>query len=109
MKFVEGCGGSMEIRFKLNPKNEKDKVIMDVLSGEYSPSETIKNILYKMGTNGEKGQRMSYERQSDCVNVSTEVKTKPIYGNEGNRTDASSDNGKCRSKEDEDIAYYFNN
>lgn len=47
----------MEIRFKLNPKNEKDKVIIDVLSGEYSPAETIKNIMYKMATNGGEGQR----------------------------------------------------
>lgn len=49
----------MEIRFKLNPKNEKDKVILDVLSGEYSPSETIKNILYKMGLEGVERQRTS--------------------------------------------------
>ena len=42
----------MEIRFKLNEKNEKDKVIIDILNGEYSPSETIKAILYKMGTSG---------------------------------------------------------
>lgn len=39
----------MEIRFNSNPKNEKDKVIIDVLSGEYSASETVKNILNKIG------------------------------------------------------------
>lgn len=37
MKYAGGCGDSMEIRFKLNPKNEKDQVIIKVLSGEYSP------------------------------------------------------------------------
>lgn len=49
----------MEIRFKLNPKNEKDKVIIDVLCGEYFPTETIKNILYKMETNGVESQPRS--------------------------------------------------
>lgn len=97
----------MEIRFKLNPKNEKDKVIIDVLSGEYSPSETIKNILYKMGTNGAERKPMSFEGQRDYVNVSTGMKTNPIDGNEGNRTYAVSDNDKCQPMEDEDIAYYF--
>ena len=99
----------MEIRFKLNPKNEKDKVIIDVLSGEYSPSETIKNILYKMGTNGVVGQQMSIEGQSDYVNVSNGVKINLIDGNEGNRTDGSFDGDKCQSMEDKGIAYFFNN
>lgn len=58
-KSVERCGDSMEIRFKLNPKNEKDKVIIDVLCGEYFPTETIKNILYKMETNGVESQPRS--------------------------------------------------
>lgn len=37
----------MEIRFKLNPKNEKDKAIIELLGGEYSPTQTIKSLLYK--------------------------------------------------------------
>lgn len=40
----------MLIRFTLNPKNEKDKLIIDMLNKEYNPNESIKNILYKVFT-----------------------------------------------------------
>lgn len=49
----------MEIRSKLNPNNEKDRIIIDVLQGEYSPSDTIRNILYKIGRRGIIGSEMS--------------------------------------------------
>ena len=42
----------MEIRIKLNPDNEKDKLIIEMLKGEYiTPSQFIKNILYKIAFN----------------------------------------------------------
>lgn len=42
----------MEIRIKLNPDNEKDKVIIDMLKGEYiTPAQFIKNMLYKIASN----------------------------------------------------------
>lgn len=99
----------MEIRFKLNPKNEKDKVIIDVLSGEYSPSEAIKNMLYKMGTNGVEGQQMSLGGQADVVNVSTETDGNPKFDDIRSEMDKASDGNKCQGIEDEDIAVYFCN
>ena len=42
----------MEIRIKLNPDNEKDKLIIEMLKGEYiTPSQFIKNVLYKIASN----------------------------------------------------------
>lgn len=42
----------MEIRIKLNPDNEKDKLIIEMLKGEYiTPSQFIKNMLYKIAFN----------------------------------------------------------
>lgn len=38
----------MEIRFRLNSKNDKDKRIINFLSAEYSPTDTIKSLLYKL-------------------------------------------------------------
>lgn len=102
----------MEIRFKLNPKNEKDQVIIKVLQGEYSPSETIKNILYKMGTNGVEGQQVSCVGENNSVNISTGRETCPICDNEGNWENETSDDdkGKSTDKEivnDNDIICYF--
>lgn len=96
---------AMEIRFKLNPKNDKDKVIIDVLSREYSPTETIKNILYKMGTNGAESQPMSLGGVSDDGKVTVAGDINPIADNKGIRTDKPSDADKCQVMED--IAYYF--
>ena len=104
----------MEIRFKLNPKNEKDKVIINVLSGEYSPSETIKNILYKMGTNGVDGQRVSCVGDNNSVNISTGREECPICDNEGNGENETSDDAKWKATDkeivtDNDIICYFCN
>lgn len=40
----------MEIRFKLNENNEKDKMIISLLNQEYSAADTIKSLLYKIAT-----------------------------------------------------------
>lgn len=104
----------MEIRFKLNPKNEKDKVIIDVLSGEYSPSETIKNILYKMGMDGIEGHRMLIGEHSDYVNICTEGDANPTDGNDGNGENKTSNDAKWKATDkkivnDNDIICYFCN
>lgn len=97
----------MEIRFKLNPKNEKDQVIINVLSGEYSPSETIKNILYKMGTNGADGQRVLFWGLCDDVKGSVAGDINPMNDDEWNRMDESSGDNRCQEEWDEDIASFF--
>lgn len=39
----------MEIRFKLNEDNEKDKIIIEMLENQYlTPTQVIKSILYSM-------------------------------------------------------------
>lgn len=39
----------MEIRFKLNEDNEKDKLIIDMLENQYlPPTQVIKSILYSI-------------------------------------------------------------
>lgn len=60
--FVKGCGNkNMEIRFKLNVNNEKDKKIIDMLENEYNPNMMIKSILYKMTTDNNLKERMLSE------------------------------------------------
>ena len=51
----------MEIRFKLNVNNEKDKKIIDMLENEYNPNMMIKSILYKMTTDNNLKERMLSE------------------------------------------------
>ena len=65
----------MEIRFKLNPKNEKDKRIIELLGGEYSPAETIKSLLYKMAIGGLQGISLSFGGYVNNVNVSNQIQS----------------------------------
>jgi hypothetical protein len=65
----------MEIRFKLNPANEKDKYIIDMLCGEYNPSDFIKSILYKMATGGVQGVSVSFGGYVNNVNVSNQIQS----------------------------------
>lgn len=99
----------MEIRFKLNPKNEKDKVIMDVLAGEYSPTDTIKNILYKIGTGGYGGIIVSFGGSVTNVNINSNRQYTPLESTIGNEkeeelTRISDDNSKAL---DEEMASFF--
>ncbi|WP_288325869.1 hypothetical protein [uncultured Clostridium sp.] len=99
----------MEIRFKLNPKNEKDKVIMDVLAGEYSPTDTIKNILYKIGTGGYGGIIVSFGGSVTNVNINSNRQYTPLESTIGNEkeeelTPISDDNSKAL---DEEMASFF--
>lgn len=48
----------MEIRFKLNSKKEKDKVIIELLSREYDRNEFLKSLLYKVAIEGYIGNSM---------------------------------------------------
>lgn len=43
---------SMRIYITLNYKKEKDKIILDYLNTTYSHSETIKNILFQIASEG---------------------------------------------------------
>ena len=99
----------MEIRFKLNPKNEKDKVIMDVLAGEYSPTDTIKNILYKIGTGGYGGITVAFGGSVNNVSINSNkqyVPTESKISNEKEEdlTSISDDNSKAL---DEEMASFF--
>ena len=99
----------MEIRFKLNPKNEKDKVIMDVLAGEYSPTDTIKNILYKIGTGGYGGITVAFGGSVTNVNINSNKQYTPLEstisnGKEEELTPISDDNSKAL---DEEMASFF--
>ena len=99
----------MEIRFKLNPKNEKDKVIMDVLAGEYSPTDTIKNILYKIGTGGYGGITVSFGGSVANLNIKSNKQYTPLESTiinekEEELTPIFNDNSKAL---DEEMASFF--
>ena len=99
----------MEIRFKLNPKNEKDKMIMDVLGGEYSPTDTIKNILYKIGNGGYGGITVAFGGIVNNVSINSNkqyVPTESKISNEKEEdlTSISDDNSKAL---DEEMASFF--
>lgn len=51
----------MEIRFKLNSKKEKDKVIIELLSREYDRNEFLKSLLYKVAIEGYIGKNREEE------------------------------------------------
>lgn len=91
----------MEIRFKLNPKNEKDKVIIDVLSGEYSPTDTIKNILYKIGAGGCGGITVAFGGSITNVNISSNKQYVPTESKISNESDNNS------KAVDEEMASFF--
>lgn len=111
-QFVKGCGSNMEIRFKLNPNNDKDKIIINVLAGEYSPADTIKNILYKMALDGNEGHSTSFGGLNDNLGTSkdkqqlTTIDIKGIEG-EDKGTPQNDVNGQLMEL-DEDIANFFN-
>lgn len=111
-QYAKGCGSNMEIRFKLNPNNDKDKIIINVLAGEYSPADTIKNILYKMALDGNRGHSTSFGGLNDNLGISkdeqqlTTIDIKEIVG-EDEGTPQNDDNGHLTNL-DEDIANFFN-
>ena len=55
--------------------NEKDKYIIDMLCGEYNPSDFIKSILYKMATGGVQGVSVSFGGYVNNVNVSNQIQS----------------------------------
>lgn len=91
----------MEIRFKLNPKNEKDKAIIYLLGGEYSPTETIKSLLYKMAIGGIQGVSLSFGGYVNTVNVNNSLDNNPIATTLKNETDSN-------TTVDNDILDFFN-
>lgn len=77
----------IEIRFKLNPKNEKDKAIIELLSGEYSSTETIKSLLYKMASSGLQGISLSFGGDVDTINIGNSLPYNPLNDTLGISTD----------------------
>ena len=68
----------MDIRFSLNENNEKDKLIIDMLSEEYSPTQSVKAILYKVALNGGLWSKV-YQNGNYCIEESkSENKSTPI-------------------------------
>ena len=106
----------MEIRFKLNPKNEKDKAIIELLGGEYSPTETIKSLLYKVATGGLQWFSLSFGGYVNTINVGNSLPSAPTNYILGIPTDVDGtpSNGTLRNKTesstqlDSDIANFFN-
>lgn len=66
-----------EIRFRLNSNSEKDKIIMGFLDGEYSPTETIKALVYKMAVGANKGTSLAFWGNVNTVNVLDNQKLSP--------------------------------
>lgn len=77
----------MEVRFRLNNNNIKDKVIIDFLGGEYSPAETIKALMYKMATGNTKGTALSFWGNVSTVNVAGKSETLPLNDDNSNLED----------------------
>lgn len=77
----------MKIRFKLNPKNEKDKVIIYMLGGEYNSTDFIKSLLYKVATGRTQRITMSFAGYVNSVNVSNSFPTTPSTDILNNKTD----------------------
>lgn len=91
----------MEIRFKLNPKNKKDQEIIELLNKEYSPADTIKNMLYKTATMGENGIEMDKSGRNTSNSQSDTEKKPPVSDENGEQTDS------CREFSNE-FDEYFN-
>ena len=82
---------------------------MNVLAGEYSPTDTIKNILYKIGTGGYGGIIVSFGRSVTIVNINSNRQYTPLESTIGNGkeeelTPISDDNSKAL---DEEMASFF--
>lgn len=91
----------MEIRFKLNQENEKDKVILEFLSKEYAPSITIKNILYKMALDGVEGNVMEVKNKAESRVNHIHIEDVPSFGERGSSEET-------RGVIEEEFNEYFN-
>lgn len=82
-----------EVRFKLNEKNEKDAIIINLFKNEYNPNEVIKGVLYKIALSVNEGQPITL---SGGVNV--------MYNPDGNIisvNQVSIRGNKCLDNDDE--------
>ena len=55
----------------LNPKKDKDKIILDYLSFTYNESETIKSLLYKVATSGGNTVQLD-DKTTDIIAINEE-------------------------------------
>ncbi|WP_302654083.1 hypothetical protein [uncultured Clostridium sp.] len=105
----------MEIRFRLNPNNRKDKMIIDFLECEYSASEAIKALIYKMATNDSKGTILSFWGNVNTVNVLGNQESDTTIDDNGHLKESSEiheisendQNGQPLPHIDEDIKSFF--
>ena len=77
---------------------------MDVLGGEYSPTDTIKNILYKISTGGYGGITVVFGGSVNNININSNkqyVPTESKISNEKEEdlTSISDDNSKALDEE----------
>lgn len=82
-----------EVRFKLNEKNEKDAIIINLFKNEYNPNEVIKGVLYKIALSVNEGQPITL---SGGVNV--------MYNPDGNIISVNQvaiSGNKCLDNDDE--------
>lgn len=82
-----------EVRFKLNEKNEKDAIIINLFKNEYNPNEVIKGVLYKIALSVNEGQPITL---SGGINV--------MYNPDGNIisvNQVSIRGNKCLDNDDE--------
>lgn len=82
---------SKRIYITLNPRKDKDKIILDYLSCTYNESETIKSLLYNVATNGgntmqigDKISNIAITNEEQNVALSTEkaIKDEKLNNNE---------------------------
>lgn len=78
----------MEIRFKLNENNYKDKIIIDMLNQEYSATDYIKSLLFKMAVNGQQGIQMAFNGAVGNINVSNSNQRVDSNVNQRNLTES---------------------
>ena len=76
---------------------------MDVLGGEYSPTDTIKNILYKISTGGYGGITVVFGGSVNNININS-TESKISNEKEEDLTSISDDNSKAL---DEEMASFF--
>lgn len=97
---------TVTIRFRLNPANPRDKVIIDFLDQEYSANETVKAILYKIATMGSCGQLASTLAQEMVTQPGNERQERSAKSNERQPTssaDVTTNAYKGQPKETKEI------
>ena len=82
---------SKRVYITLNPKKDKDKIILDYLSSTYNESETIKSLLYTVATNRydmvQIGDRINDISNGNKEQITAKSYEKVIKGEESNNNE----------------------